>query len=126
MKHCRSILEFAAPAWHGAITEAERQDIERVQKVTLHIILGDQYETYRNALGITNLEMLEVRRNNLCMKFAKKSEKNEKHKHWFKLNPKTITRREQEKYKRPVARTTRLLNSPISYLTQLLNKYYKK
>ena len=126
MKHCRSILEFAAPAWHGAITVAERQDIERVQKVALHIILGDQYETYRNALGITNLEMLEVRRNNLCMKFAKKSEKNEKHKHWFKLNPKTITRREQEKYKRPVARTTRLLNSPISYLTQLLNKYYKK
>ena len=94
-----------------------------IQKEALHILLGDQYETYRNALGITNLEMLEV---NLCIKFAKKSENNETHKHWFKLNPKTKTRRKPERYKRPVARLARLLNSPICFLAQLLNKYHKK
>ena len=55
-KQCRSILELAVPAWHGAITFVERQYIERVQKVALHIIMGDQYESYSNALKQTNLE----------------------------------------------------------------------
>ena len=38
-KHCRSILEYAVPAWQGAVTAQEKQDIERVQKVALRIIL---------------------------------------------------------------------------------------
>ena len=29
IKQCRSILELAVPAWHGAITLEERPDIER-------------------------------------------------------------------------------------------------
>ena len=45
-KQCRSILEFGAPAWHSGITKQERIDIERVQKVALHIILGQKYENY--------------------------------------------------------------------------------
>ena len=44
---CRSILEFAAPVWNGAITNVEKQDIERTQKGDLHIILGDQYVDYK-------------------------------------------------------------------------------
>ena len=75
IKQCRSILEFGAPVWHGAITNVERQDIERTQKGALHIILGDQYGDYRNALQMTNLESLEDRRTKLCTKFAKKAEK---------------------------------------------------
>ena len=31
IKQCRSILELAVPAWHGAITLEERPDIERVK-----------------------------------------------------------------------------------------------
>ena len=37
MKQVRSILELAVPAWHGAITQAERDEIERVQKAAMHI-----------------------------------------------------------------------------------------
>ena len=55
VKHCRSILEFAALVWNGSITNVEKQDIERTQKGALHIILGDQYGDYRNALNMTNL-----------------------------------------------------------------------
>ena len=40
IKQCRIILEFASTAWHEAITMTERQDIDRVQKGALHIILG--------------------------------------------------------------------------------------
>ena len=37
----RSILEFAAPVWHPAITKSQRHKLERVQKSALHIILAD-------------------------------------------------------------------------------------
>ena len=70
---------------------------------------------------MTNLESLEDRRNELYTKLAKKAEKDEKHKHWFKPKPKVNTRQPDLKYWPPVARTDRLLKSPISYLTRLLN-----
>lgn len=59
-KQCRSILEYAVPVWQGSITLQERQDIERVQKVALHIIYGNQYSSYRNALKLSELEPLEL------------------------------------------------------------------
>ena len=126
IKQCRSILELAVPAWHGAITLVERQDIERVQKMALHIILGDQYESYRNALNMTNLVTLDARRDKLCLKFAKKAEKNIKHKNWFKPKPKVNTRQVDSKYCSTLARTNRLMKSPISHLTTLLNEHYQK
>ena len=39
----------------------EKQDIERVQKVALRIIFGDQYETYSNALKLAKLDTLETK-----------------------------------------------------------------
>ena len=126
IKHCRSILEFAAPVWNGAITNVEKLDIERTQKGALHIILGEQYGDYRNALNMTKLESLEARRTKLCVKFARKAEHNEKHQHWFKPKPKTNTRQADLKYWKPIARTSRLMDSPICYLTNLLNSHYKK
>ena len=121
-KQVRCILEFAAPAWHGALTQAERTDMERVQKCALHIILGDQYEGYKNALESSHLEALESRREQLCLKFANKAVKNEKHNKWFKPKPKLPTRQTQVKWCKPIARTDRLMNSSISYLTNLLNR----
>ena len=126
IKQCRSILELAVPAWHGAITTEDRQDIERVQKVALHIILGDQYISYRNALNVTNLVTLDARRDKLCLNFAKKAEKNIKHKNWFKPKQNVYTRQADSKYCSTLARTNRLKKSPISHLTNLLNEHYQK
>ena len=70
VKLVRSVLELAVPAWHAAITVAERKDIERVQKTAAHIMLGDAYNDYENALDFLGLESLEERRNKLCSKFA--------------------------------------------------------
>ena len=39
-RHVRSILEFGAPAWNGALTVKQAFRIERVQKVAVHIIYG--------------------------------------------------------------------------------------
>ena len=118
------ILEFGVPAWHGAITYNERLDIERVQKVALHIILGDKYDNYKSALELSGLETLEDRRDKLCLKFAKKAERNPKHMKWFKQRPKTATRNNNPKYWNVIARTDRLKKSPIPYLTNILNEHY--
>ena len=45
-KHCRSILEYAVPVCNGSITGYESKDIERIQKMVLHIILGENYLNY--------------------------------------------------------------------------------
>ena len=105
-------------------TFKERLDIERVQKIALHIILGDKYDNYKNALELSNLETLESRRDKLCLKFAKKAERNTKHMKWFKLRPKTATRQGNLKYWGVIARTERLKKSPIPFLTDTLNKHY--
>ena len=65
------------PAWNGAITKDEIIKIERVQKVALHIILGEQYGSYKDAREKTKLETLEVRRENLSLKFAKNNKTSE-------------------------------------------------
>ena len=123
-KYCRSILEYAVPVWHSSITAYERNNIERVQKMALHIILGDKYKSYDLSLEIVGLETLELRRMRLCKKFAMKAERNNKFKHWFRLKPTVSTRQTSDKYWGPVTRTNRLKYSAIPYLTDLLNKHY--
>ena len=54
-KQVRSTLELGVPAWQGAISKSERQSIERVQRYAAHIILGEQYTSYSNALNILGL-----------------------------------------------------------------------
>ena len=108
------------------ISDHMRLNLERVQKMALHIILGDNYHNYQNALQITELETLETRRRKICLKFARKAESNKKHKRWFKIKPKMSTRQGADKYWNPVARTERLKNSPICYITRLLNTHYQR
>ena len=115
------------PVWHSGLTQCNRYDIERVQRAAMHIILGDSYCTYENALRVMGLETLESRRNKLCTKFAIKSVKHTKHSKWFKMNKKvSVTRQSQPKFCPVFSRTNRFKNSPISYLTEVLNAKYRR
>ena len=126
-KQIRCILELAVPAWQGSITQSERIALERVQKSACHIILGDEYETYSNALKILSLESLESKRRNLSLKFALKASKHKKFKSWFKENDQNVnTRHEKPKYCEVRAKHTRYEKSALSYLTKLLNQHYSK
>ena len=126
-KQIRCILELAAPAWQGSITQAERITLERVQKCACHIILGDSYISYRNALNLLNLESLELRRQKLSLKFAIKASKHSKFKAWFKPNDQNVnTRQEKTKLCDVKASHSRFDKSAISYLTKLLNGHYRK
>ena len=72
LKEIRSILEMAVPVWHSGLTIKLSRDIERVQKVALSIILADNYTNYDVACTLMGIEPLEMRREQLCVKFALK------------------------------------------------------
>ena len=123
IKQIRSIMEFAVPVWHSSLTGEDRLLIERIQKSALHIILGDRYQSYSSALKAMQLETLFRRRQKLCTKFARKCYKNEKFNRWFKIDRKvTVTRQERKKCCPVYSRTQRFERSPISYMTELLNR----
>ena len=111
------------PVWNCGLTKGEVADIERGQKSFLHIVLGQQYGNYQEALDQIDLESLETRRLSICEKFAKKSLKHPKHKSWFVVNNRGAdTRSMKPDLKPPLCRLNRFKTSPIPYLTSLLNK----
>ena len=85
--YIRSILEQSCQVWHSSLTLENFQDLERVQKTALRIILQDEYMSYSNALAATGLSTLFHRRSQLCLKFAKANLKHPQMKTMFPLNP---------------------------------------
>ena len=122
-KQIRSILEFAVPVWHSSLTDIDRLRIERIQKSALRIILGERYQSYTHAMKTLSIEPLFNRRQKICKTFTRKCFKNSKFNKWFKTNTKTtITRFEQPRLCKVHCRLSRFEKSPISYMTELLNR----
>ena len=63
---------------------------------------------------------LATRRDELCLKFAKKCLKNKNFKHWFQARE-SLTTRSGKKFIEPEGKTKRYLTSSIPHLTRLLN-----
>ena len=120
----RSVLEFGAVTWHPMLTVANSKSIERVQKSALATIFSPNYRSYEEALAQAKLERLDTRREKLSLSFAKKAAKHPEHSSWFlkqEQNTQCQTRSFKPPYKSVQARTQRLLRSPVSYFTNLLN-----
>ena len=71
-KQIRSVLELAVPVWQPGLTIWEEKQIERVQKTTFYVILGDDYQSYESSLKVLGAESLTKRREFICLNFAKK------------------------------------------------------
>ena len=121
--YIRSILEQNCQVWHYSITNEEKSDLERVQKVATKIILQERYTNYDQALKHLNLDYLTARRDKLCLKFATKCLKHEKTKDMFPLNVQTDHDiRQTQKYHVQFAKTNRLRDSAIPQLQRALNR----
>ena len=120
--YIRSVLEQSAVVWHSSLTRGEEIDIERVQKVALKIILNEQYSSYPEALKLTGLDSLKIRRKKLCLNFAKKCLKSDLTCDMFEENNLPFNTRNHEKFLVPFARTERFAKSAIPYMTKLLNQ----
>ena len=58
--------------FHSSLTLENVQDLERIQKTALRVILGDAYEDYQSALLLCGLGTLHARRESRCLDFALK------------------------------------------------------
>ena len=120
----RSLLEQSATVWHSSLTEENKSDLERVQKTALKVILGDSYINYETALRKLDMENLDSRRRNLCLRFAIKASRNPKCREMFPVNDKnhTMNTRKHDKFKVQHANTARLKKFSIIYMQNLLNE----
>ena len=53
----RSLLEQSATVWHSSLTQENEEDLERVQKSALKIILQERYQNYPHALKPLNWKL---------------------------------------------------------------------
>ena len=121
----RSVLESSSPAFHSMLTVDDSNQIERIQKITLKIILGSRYETYLEACKILDIESLKSRREKLTLNFGLKLVDSMNCETFFNFTEKSdIFLRKQPVLKVPFAHTDRYKNSPLPYITNLLNIYF--
>jgi hypothetical protein len=133
LKQVRCVLEMGVAVWEPRLTQEQSKQLERVQKCAFYVIMGNDHSNYDDDVKELCSEKLSDRRYNLCLKFSKKSEKHEKFKNWFKPTderpqplPNTRSEKTELKYKPVTVRTERYKESPLPYLTDILNNYYSK
>ena len=113
----RSILEQSATVWHSSLTQENINDLERVQKSAIKVILQENYSSYKQGVAQLNIESLASRRELKCVK-------SEKLKHMFPLNEKSheVKTRHEGKYKVQFSNTESFQKSSIIYVQKLLNE----
>ena len=111
--------------WHSALTKENAEDLERVQKCAVKLILGEKYENYDDALTRVHLDSLYDRREKLCKNFGLKciNSDNLRAKSMFPvkevIHPMEV--RKCEKFEVNYANTGRLTDSAIPYMQRILN-----
>ena len=125
--YCISVLEQSAVVWQGGLTKENREDLERTQKTFTKLVLKNKYNTYEESLQKLNLTTLDLRRDQICLKFALNCRKDQRTKHLFPLNDKKhkYEMRKISAYMVHNANTERLKRSPIIYMQNLLNKHHE-
>ena len=114
--------------WHSSLTQEDSNNLERVQKSAIKVILNHEYEEYDHGLQKLNLQSLYERRITLCENFALQTTKHEKLHTMFPKNENTSHSkiRNPEQFKVNMALTERYKNSSIPYMQRLLNVLHKE
>ena len=101
------------------------EDLERIQKIVLKVILTDRYTTYVDAFSILKVDTLENRHKTLCLHFPLKCLRNQHHRGLFKEKTSPYhNHRNLKKFEEPHCHTKRYKMSPVPYITRLLNEHY--
>ena len=121
----RSRLEYASTLWHSSLTVANKNDIERIQKSAMKVILKDDYPGYQRSLKVLKIESLVDRRERLSLSFAKKCLNHDKFSDMFPKNNSKIRSRGKEKFHVNMANTERYRHSAMPFLQRKLNENFK-
>ena len=120
--YIRSVVEQSCVVWNSSLSNKNKNELERVQKVAVRLITKSDL-SYNEKLKELNLESLSERRNILCERFAGKCIKNKKIMNIFNENKKhhKMKLRQRDKYQVKHANTVRLQRSAIPTMTKHLN-----
>ena len=121
IKEVRSTLEQSVPVWNSGLTKAQIISIERVQKTALYIILDRHYISYEVACALSGLEPLAMRREKLCLNFAKKNLKSNDSL-FTRVTKNANTRSKNNLVMEYKCNTKRFERSSLPYLSKLLNQ----
>ena len=94
----------------------------------MKVILKNKYTNYKEGLETLNIQSLDERRKQLCLKFAKNCLKIDKVKGMFekKKNIHNMKKRRPKIFEEKNAKTKRYQISAIPYLSKLLNEDCEK
>ena len=126
--YIRSLLEYCSVVWHSTLTLEQSNNLERVQKLCLKVILGSEYNGYTQALKERGLDRLSDRREQKCLNFGFKSLLHPVHANMFPVNPQVASktsheRKNKEHFTVNWARTDSYRTSAIPYIQRMLNDY---
>ena len=124
--YIRSIVEYCSVAFHSRLTTADSDKLERIQKISLRVILGEMYNSYNAALEMTGLQTLESRRTQRCLDFSLKCLKHPRNSRLFPVNSRLHGQNERPRELFDVnwARTEKYRHSAIPYCQRLLNQHF--
>ena len=121
----RSVLEYTSPVFSSMLTESEISDIERIQKIVLKVVLGDNYSSYDQACILMNTTTLQQRRADLSLKFALSCLESAQHKHLFTQRKSLYYQlRNIKSFEVPFCHSERYYSSPLPHLTRILNDHF--
>ena len=120
-----SICEGSVAYWGPMITKVESNMLERCLKTGLHIIYQEDYVCFNNALSLSNMKSLKIRRLELISKFSKKAIQSTKYKNWFSHSKEPSEMRTRRKaapiLEQVYCRTQRYQRSSLPFMTKLLS-----
>ena len=124
----RGSLEYCSSVWHSSLTESDCNDIERVQKAAMKVIMGTRYQGYEEALKFMKIDSLRQRRLKTALRFAKKSVRHVSFSSVFPLhkNDHSMMTRNPAKYVVKNSKTERMKRSAVPFLQRLLNEDNEK
>ena len=124
----RCLTEYCSVVWHSSLTESQKDDIERIQRVCLRVILDDDYVDYSTARGICQLESLESRRELKCLNYGLMAIRHPKHKTMFPMKQpnKYYSLRKEDPFIVNSSRTNYYAVSSVPYVQRKLNQHFKE
>jgi hypothetical protein len=123
LKEIRPLAEHGVAIWNSGLTKGQINDLEKIQKVALKIILDENYTSYEVACTLFNIAPLNYRRTDLCANFAIKLFKSPRSNEFFVPTKKLVNTRSEPQLlvTEKVCNTKRCHNAPHNYLARLVN-----
>ena len=119
----RPVLETNSVVFHPMLSQGQREEIERMQKLAIRLCFGN-FDSYKEVVKSRNIVTLEERRRRTIRAFTAKIMKDDK-----RFAPRWLVRREdigtdlrnRRPYVEKKARTEKYYNSPLLYIQRTAN-----